>query len=107
VSWFSYETTAQALRDKQASTKDLINLQCKELEAQIRTAMDDRITEKAEMLHGRLRFREFAEPLFTIAFAATSAQPQGHLNVGMWAFAGLSYDHAAYLYRSHEIMVKD
>src|SRR5947208_10287753 len=79
VSWFAYETTAQALRDKQASTKDLINLQCKELEAQIRTALDDRITEKAEMLAGRLRFREFAEPLFSIAFAAGSAQPQGHV----------------------------
>src|SRR5262249_55421426 len=88
VSWFAYQTTAHALRAKQASTNDLIQRQYDDQCKLIRATMDERILDKAETLAKKVRFREYLEPLFPIGIAGACLQPQGYLNAGLWARAG-------------------
>jgi two-component system, OmpR family, heavy metal sensor histidine kinase CusS len=109
VSWFAYQTTAQALRGKRDSTKVLIESQYTEQKQQIATSFDNRILHKAQFLAKTARVsKDYLEPLFAIGAMGTGLQPQGYLNAPLWLASGsgdLSVD--LFLKRPSDIVIKD
>lgn len=110
VTWFAYQTTAQALRGKLDSTKELLQSQYKEQKQQIVKTFDMRIWRKAQLLARIARSRkDYLEPLFTIGAIGTWLQPQGYLNAPLWIAAGgggeLSFE--LFKRRPSDIVIKD
>ena len=50
ISWFSYQTTARSLREREANSKVLINQQCETSIETVKTDLDRRLLQKAKAL---------------------------------------------------------
>jgi signal transduction histidine kinase len=50
ISWFSYQTTAHALRERERDARELINTQCEKLVGTVKADLDRRLLQKAQAL---------------------------------------------------------
>jgi signal transduction histidine kinase len=109
VSWFMYQTTAQALRGKQASTNDLIRTQYGEQRDQIQKALDNHLNRQAQALAKNARpSKDYLEPLLACGILATPLQPQGYLNATWWwASSGGQLSLELFWKRPVDIVIKD
>ncbi len=110
VSWFSYQTTAQALRGKRDSTMELLQSQYTDQEQQIVTNLDNHIARKAQFLAGAARVsKDYLEPLFAIGVLgtplATAGLSQCPVVDRVRAAADLSFD--LFSKRPSDIVIKD
>jgi signal transduction histidine kinase len=106
VSWFVYQTSAQALRGQEASTIKLFEETYKEQVDEAKNALRDRIQEKAKMLAKRARYRFQFEFLFPIANAALVSQPQGFVSVPLW-YLSLNAKETQEMFKLRDIVIGD
>jgi heavy metal sensor kinase len=113
VSWLAYETSAEALLGKQASTEGLIKAQYEQQWKETEAALDQNILDKATILANKARFRVHLELYFPPAYGMLAAglQPQGYLTARLW-FALGDWSLTRDLYkdlnaRSSEIVIED
>ncbi len=110
VSWFVYETSAHTLRDKQKSTKALIEAQYQDQCTEVSAALDRRLLSQARTLANKARSsNSHFEPLYPLGILAAQLQPQGYLNMPLWLAAGLQPRLAMHLYRMRpmDIVIED
>ncbi len=106
VSWFVYRTTAQTLREKEVSSRNLIEAryldQCEEETA----ALDSHLLRQAQNLAGMAHSSSpIYEPLFTLGALGTTLYPQGYLNVPLWLAEGVHPPLALRLHRMRHLDV--
>ena len=89
VSWFSYRTTAQALRDRQADAQKMIETQCDARSQTVRADLDRHILLKARTMANMSRsMLANTEGLVVFGAIGAAAMPQGYLNVPVWLTQG-------------------
>lgn len=113
VSWFAYATTAQTMRERQASTHDLVQSQYEHRCANIKVDFDRRLLTQAQTLAKRSRSTNpHVEPFYVLGALGTSMVPEGYLTAPLWLASGLHSRNeknfgpgvAGYLY-SHRVTV--
>lgn len=110
VSWFVYQTTAQTLRDRKASTRDLIQAQYQNQCRDVTTDLDRRIRRQAQNLASMARSsKNDLEPLYRLGVLATRLQPQGYLSGTFWLAAGMDPGWSSYFHnkRPSDILIED
>jgi len=113
VSWFVYQTTAQTLLGKQASTNALIQAQYRDQCKELKEGLDLRLKEQARTLAKRARFRDHLEFLYPLGMIPMQYKPQGYLNVSLWLAPAWNLPFAQQLYKlrssegSGDIVIED
>src|SRR5262249_8760578 len=90
VSWFAYATTAQTMRERQASTHDLVQSQYEHRCANTKAEFDRRLLTQAQALAKRSRSTNpHIEPHYVLGALGTSMVPEGYLTAPFWLASGL------------------
>ncbi len=63
ISWFSYQTTAHSLRERESDSQKLINTQCDDSVKSVKTDLDRRLLQKAQALANMRLVTVVFEPL--------------------------------------------
>jgi signal transduction histidine kinase len=84
VSWFSYRTTSQSLRERQHDSQKMIAAQCEARSQAVRTELDRRILRQAQMMAGMRLVTVHYEALYPLGAIGAAAMPQGTINGPLW-----------------------
>lgn len=108
VSWFVYRTTAQTLREKEDSTRDLIEAKFAFQAAEVRNALDNHLLRQAQNLAGMAQSNSSLQEsvrLLPLGALGAPMSPQGHLTIPLWLAEGLHPPLVVRLFRKVDILI--